>query len=55
MTSHRLKKDLESLAAVSSVHIDLIPDNDSNPAKTVHAAYAYMRKGKTFRPLGADC
>ena len=54
MMSKRLKKDLESLAEVSSVYIDLIPDNDTNPSKTVRAAYAYMRKGKTHRPLGAD-
>jgi len=54
MTGHRLKIDLKSLPEVSSVYIALIPDNDLDPTKTVKAAYCYMRKGKTYRPLGSD-
>ena len=54
MASRRMRKDLTSLAEVSSVHIDLIPLDDSDPTRTLRAAYAYMRKGKTYRPLGAE-
>jgi hypothetical protein len=51
MSSHRLKRDVESLPEVSSVHIELIPDNDADSHKTVERAFAYMRKRKTYRPL----
>jgi hypothetical protein len=51
MTSPRLKADLMSLKDVSSVHVELIPSDSSDPGKTLLRAYYYMRKGKTSRPL----
>jgi hypothetical protein len=51
MLSERLKRDLTSLSDVSSMHIELIPVDSYDPHKTVAAAFAYMRKGKTHRPL----
>jgi hypothetical protein len=51
MTSRRMKTDLMSLKEVSSVHIERIPSNNSDPGKTLLRAYYYMRKGKTSRPL----
>jgi hypothetical protein len=51
MLSDRLKRDITSLSEVSSVHIELIPVDSSDPHKSIAAAFAYMRKGKTYRPL----
>ena len=51
MLSTGMARDLNSLAEVSSTHIELIPVDCSDPHKTVAAAFAYMRKGKTHRPL----
>jgi hypothetical protein len=51
MLSARLKKDINSLPEVSSCHIEPIPADSTDPHKTLEAAFAYMRKRKTFRPM----
>jgi hypothetical protein len=51
MASFPMKRDIESLREVSSVWIDLIPETATDPQKSVEAAFGYMRKRKTFRPM----